>query len=114
MLLPWTRRPKPPRAQTPAQAEGTSLLPIVRGQQPHAREWLFCAYRQCQRMVRDARWKLICYNANGVRNTQLFDLASDPDELVNLADDPRRAAQRARLEGLLLKARREFGDPVDF
>ena len=26
-------------------------------------------------MVRDERWKLIEYNAGGVRNTQLFDLA---------------------------------------
>jgi arylsulfatase A-like enzyme len=101
-------------ADVPGQAEGQSLLPIVHGQMPKSREWLFCAYRECQRMIRDRRWKLIAYNASGVRNAQLFDLAADPDELTNLAGDPRFAAERLRLEALLKTARRHFGDPVDF
>ena len=71
-------------------------------------------YRDCQRMVRDDRWKLIAYNASGERNTQLFDLANDPDEITNLADDPKLAQQRAHLEKRLLEARKQFGDPVDF
>jgi arylsulfatase A-like enzyme len=49
-----------------------------------------------------------------VRNAQLFDLQKDPDELVNLADDPANAAERRRLEALMLQARREFADPIDF
>ena len=65
-------------------------------------------------MVRDERWKLLKYNAGGVRNTQLFDLQNDPDELHNLADDPAFAAQRQRLEKMLSEARGEFDDPVDF
>ena len=65
-------------------------------------------------MVREERWKLIQYRAAGSNNTQLFDLAHDPDELQNLAQDDRFTSERERLEKLMLWARREFGDPVDF
>jgi arylsulfatase A-like enzyme len=99
---------------TPDVAEGRSLLPVVRGDQPRLRDRLFGAYRDCQRMVRDERWKLIKYNAAGGKHTQLFDLRDDPDELTNLADDPRSAPQLARLESALAEARKEFGDPIDF
>ncbi len=101
-------------APVPAAIEGKSLLPVIHGRQTKVRDWLLGAYRDCQRMVRDDRWKLMAYNAGGVKKTQLFDLANDPDELKNLADDPQYAAERSRLEKLLAQARKEFGDPVDF
>lgn len=96
----------------PAGVEGKSLVPIVRGQQPKVRDHVFCAYRQQQRMVREPRWKLIKYHVQGQRHTQLFDLATDPWELTNLADDPAAQEHRQRLESLLEKARQEAGDPV--
>jgi arylsulfatase A-like enzyme len=99
---------------TPAAVEGKSLLPVIKGEKAKVRDWLFGAYRSCQRMVRDDRWKLIKYNAGGVQNTQLFDLRTDPDEVHNLAADRTHAGQRARLEKLLAEARRQFGDPIDF
>ena len=74
---------------TPAVVEGKSLLGIIQGRQPAVRDWLLCGYKDCQRMVRDERWKLIRYQAGGTATTQLFDLANDPDEMHNLADDPR-------------------------
>ncbi len=98
-------------AETPAVVEGRSLLPVIAGKQVHVRNWLFGAYRDCQRMVRDERWKLIEYNAAGVRNTQLFDLQNDPDEVNNLAADANHAEQLARLRALLLEAQKQFGDP---
>jgi arylsulfatase A-like enzyme len=99
---------------TPAVVEGKSLLGIVQGRQAAVRDWLLCGYKDCQRMVRDSRWKLIRYNAAGATHTQLFDLAGDPDEMRNLADDPRFAAERKRLERLMSEARRQYGDPVEF
>jgi arylsulfatase A-like enzyme len=101
-------------APVPPIVEGKSLLPVIEGRQAKVRDWLFGAYKDCQRMVRDGRWKLLAYNARGVKNTQLFDLANDPDEVNNLAADPKYAAERARLEELLVQARKEFGDPIDF
>jgi arylsulfatase A-like enzyme len=97
---------------TPDVIEGRSLLGIVAGRQSKVRDWLLCGYRDCQRMIRDDRWKLLEYDANGVRNTQLFDLRSDPDEMRNLAGEAAYAQERARLARLLVEARREFGDPV--
>jgi arylsulfatase A-like enzyme len=101
-------------ATVPAVVEGQPLVPFWKDPQTQGRPWLFGAYRDCQRMIRDARWKLMQYNASGVHNTQLFDLRSDPDELHNLADDARFAGERMRLEGLLTQARAEFHDPIDF
>ncbi len=98
----------------PAVVEGKSLLPIVDGRQTKVRDWLFCAYRDCQRMVRDERWKLIQYRAAGGNYTQLFDLDRDPDELENLAQLERYQSERMRLEKLMSQAREEFGDPIDF
>ncbi len=95
----------------PADLEGRSLVPLLKGRTGGVRDWLFTAYRDCQRMVRDARWKLISYRVAGERHTQLFDLQNDPDELTNLAAEAAFAGERARLEALLVRARAEFGDP---
>ena len=98
-------------ATIPSIVEGKSLLPVIMGKQTRVRDWLFGAYKNCQRMVRDERWKLIEYNAGGTRNTQLFDLQNDPDEVRNLAADANHSEQLARLRSLLVEAQNEFGDP---
>ncbi len=97
---------------TPAEVEGKSLMPVIRGSTPRVRDRLFGAYRDCQRMIRDERYKLIEYNAGGEKHTQLFDLGEDAEEIHNLADDPRMISERMRLTRWLEEARREFGDPV--
>lgn len=50
-------------------------------------------------MVFDGRWKYV--HATGFRPL-LFDIASDPGELVDLGADPRHAGERARLRDALL------------
>jgi choline-sulfatase len=52
-----------------------------------------------QRMIRSSQWKLVYHH--GYR-PQLFDLASDPHELRDLADDSRHRDVRDRLEKRLL------------
>ena len=101
-------------AKIPAMVEGKSLVPVINGQQPKVRDWLFAAYRDGQRMVRDERWKLIKYRAAGLRHVQLFDLKHDPEELHNLAEDANFAHLRDRMEIFLAAARKQFADPVDF
>jgi arylsulfatase A-like enzyme len=99
---------------TPSEIEGRSVLPVIRGEAPRVRDRLFGAYRDCQRMIRDERFKLIKYNGGGDKHTQLFDLRDDADEIQNIADDRRFASERLRLEKWLEAARRDFGDPIDW
>ena len=99
---------------TPEVVEGKSLLPILQRKTDRVRDVLFAAYRDCQRMIRDERWKLIRYNAGGEKSVQFFDLKNDPDEINNLAEKRKYAGERARLEELLATTRKQFGDPIDF
>jgi arylsulfatase A-like enzyme len=100
--------------KVPAAVDGKSLVPVITGKSPRAREHLLGAYKACQRMIRDERWKLIKYNAAGTKNVQLFDLQNDPDELHNLAADSKFGKERERLEAQLAIERNAFGDPADF
>jgi arylsulfatase A-like enzyme len=99
------------RAPIPNVAEGKSLAPIVRGDATDLRPYLFAAYRDWQRMVRDKRWKLIEYVVDQQHHTQLFDLSTDPDELNNLADKAGSAEVLARLRSQLRHLAKNFGDP---
>lgn len=99
------------QAPIPAVAEGKSLAPIVRGEATDVRPYLFAAYRDWQRMVRDKRWKLIEYVVGDQHHTQLFDLSIDPDELNNLADKESSEEVLNRLRGQLLHLSKQFGDP---
>ena len=71
----------------------------------------YAAYRGFQRALRTRDWKLIRYQVNGAKTTQLFDLRNDPWEMTNLAANarhrPRLQAMSARLDQLLAQA----GDP---
>lgn len=96
------------RATVPAGVEGRSLKPLIEGRQDQVRDVLYTAYQNCQRAIRDGRWKLIRYPL--VDKTQLFDLQSDPHELHNLADKPEHAAKIAELTGLLQREQQRYGD----
>lgn len=95
-------------AAVPAGVEGKSLRPVIEGTQPRVREALYTAYRDGQRAVRDDRWKLIRYPL--VDRTQLFDLADDPHELRNLADEAEQAARVRAMSALLERAMIRYGD----
>jgi arylsulfatase A-like enzyme len=96
-------------AAIPKGVEGQSLVPILRGQKPKLRDSLFEVYKNVQRMARDERWKLIWYPH--INKFQLFDLANDPDELKNLADEPHHAGRLAEMKKLLARSQQEAGDP---
>jgi arylsulfatase A-like enzyme len=95
-------------ATVPAGVEGKSLWPIIQGKSTRVRDVLYTAYRDCQRAVRDERWKLIRYPL--VDRTQLFDLHSDPHELTNLADKPEYAATVRAMTALLEEEMARYGD----
>lgn len=98
-------------APIPEVVEGKSLVPIIDGDAKEERPYLFTAYRDWQRMLRDKRWKLIEYVVGDQHHTQLFDLTIDQDELNNVADKAENAETVARLRQQLIKMAKSFGDP---
>jgi arylsulfatase A-like enzyme len=62
-----------------------------------------------QRMLRDRRWK---YVWNLTAEDELYDLESDPAEVVNLATEPVCASTLKRLRLRLLDWLQQTGDPL--
>ena len=96
--------------------EGRSLLPLLHGETPEDwREFVISEYNYALTpvaakhglsdedarmfMVFDGRRKLIHFEG-GIR-PMLFDLETDPDELVDLGDSPDHADMRAEMYGYL-------------
>jgi choline-sulfatase len=124
--------------QPPASNEGISFRPVLERKQQTVRDVLYGVYcggtKPGMRCVKQGDWKLIQYDVmdGKVRQTQLFNLAENPYELLeqhhdpkvialtghipekhqrNLADDPRYADKRKELESLLLAEMRRLDDP---
>jgi arylsulfatase A-like enzyme len=94
--------------KVPDGVEGKSLAPVMQGKQKKVRDTIFCAYRDVQRAVRTDRWKLFRYPQ--INKSQLFDLRDDPDEMKDLADDPKYADRLKEMTTRLEKAQKEAGD----
>ncbi|MEI2727321.1 MAG: sulfatase-like hydrolase/transferase [Verrucomicrobiota bacterium] len=94
--------------QVPVAVEGKSFAPLLAGQPFMAREFMFNAYKNVQRSFRDERWKVIRYPQ--INRTQLFDLANDPHELNDLADQPAQKGKIAELMDRMVTAQRDWGD----
>jgi len=92
----------------PTTSDGIDFSPTLRDPAIPARANMIFAYKNVQRAVCDARWKLIRYPQ--VDRTQLFDLQNDPQEAINLADNPEHAAKVAELTALLEKEMQRSGD----
>jgi arylsulfatase A-like enzyme len=97
----------------PAKSEGRSLAPVLRNPRARLRTDVFAAYQNFQRAIRTDRLKLILYNVNGEKHTQLFDVLKDPLEINNLAEQPGQAGRVRELRALLAKRSQEAGDKVD-
>lgn len=85
------------------------LAPLARGV-GEVRDSLYTSLGKTQRAVTDGRWKWIRYPK--VDHEQLFDLASDPHELIDLASRPEHAERCERLRALLQDWQRAAGDEL--
>ena len=95
----------------PEGVEGKSLSGIIKGQQDNVREYLFTAYMDDQRAIRDDRWKLF-YRPKSDR-VAFYDLKNDPHELNDLAQSAKYSKEIDQLKQALSKARLEYGDTAD-
>lgn len=104
-------------APVPKEMHGRSLVPVLKGDSPGWRkDWYYEYYEfpgphsvKKNRGVRTERYKLIHYY-NDPQEYELYDLQKDPEERVNLADDPGHADLRKQLLGRIDALRRETGD----
>ncbi len=94
----------------PASVQGQSFKPVIDKPSVKVREHVHTAYRHLQRGVSDDRYKLIEYNVEGKRRTQLFDLWQDPWEKSDLSAQPGHAGRVTSMRDLLGKWRTELGD----
>lgn len=80
--------------------EGKSMRPLLT--RPNDKRWTKPALSQVQggRSVRTDRWRYTEWE-EGKLGRELYDHKRDPDERVNLADDPRHAKLIARLKAML-------------
>lgn len=97
--------------------QGTSLLPLIKGESEDWRNWALCEYRDSgfktepkimTTMVRHDEWKLIVWHGDPAcgnqRDGELYNLADDPDELRNLYHRPEFADKRRHMKSVLLDA----------
>lgn len=123
---------------TEANFDGKSFKSVLYDEQETIRETLYGVYSGGTtpgiRCVKSGDWKLVKYDVldGSVRETQLFNLKDNPEELtiehhaksvaervgnkpkksqVNLAENPRYAKKLAEMEALLLEQMVEVGDP---
>ena len=69
----------------PTHLQGQSLVPELRDSRTAENRKVLITRRPKQRVLEDARWRFIHYRP-GVE--ELYDIRNDPNEVVNLANDP--------------------------
>ena len=115
---------------TPASLQGRSLRPVLRGEGPpdwrqamYYRYWMHKADHNVYAHygIRTHQHKLIYYYSDALDQPgaidetyepewELFDLERDPQELINVCDDPVYASVRAELTDELHRLQEEAGD----
>ena len=103
--------------EVPPMVQGTSLVPLLRGEQPTWRDDFFCEHLfntpniviPPSEGVRSRKWKYIRYFAQEPIYEELYDLATDPEETQNLCQSAAYAQamdrSRLRCDQLLAEAR---------
>lgn len=112
----------------PETVEGISFVPVLKGEKEVVREVMYGVYaggtKPGMRTVKKGDWKLIKYDVmdGAVRETQLFNLAENPNEYLpehhkseemqtNLANNPKYSDKLKEMEALLLEQMVAHDDP---
>ena len=96
----------------PEGNEFKSLWPLLTGGTTTHWKSIFSTYKNCQRMVRDNRYKLIEYDVGGSRRAQLFDLKEAPWETRDLSDNPDYSDHKSHLRELLVQWEHQVDHPL--
>ena len=93
--------------EVPDSLEAVSVLPALEGREFAGRDYVYAEQARdgiltgtkFMTMVRSERWKIVHFLDEP--DGQLFDLENDPDELVNLWDDPAHSDQKQEMLAVL-------------
>ena len=92
----------------PETVEYPSLVNLLDGEPEGGEEYVFGAYLDLQRMIRNKKYKLIVYPK--VNEVQLFDLEYDPDEMNDLAENKKYKSIKKDLFEAMKRKQEELGD----
>lgn len=95
----------------PPSVDFKSIVPLIKDPAAKGEEYIFGAYRHLQRTIRSKDYKLILYPQ--VKKAQLFDLKSDPEEIVNCIDDPAYSTIKQTLFQALVQKQQALGDDLN-
>lgn len=102
----------------PEDIQGYSFLPILLGESPE--NWRKSFYYRYYRShfntpahfgIRSDRYKLICFDTMG--EWELYDLKTDPEEMIDLSDNPEYARILSSLKTALSDLQRRVGDSIE-
>jgi arylsulfatase A-like enzyme len=97
--------------QKPDYVQFESLLPLINGKTDKGRDAIYGAYLQGQRMVTYGDYKMILYPS--ISKAILYNIANDPQELHDLADQKQHQPTMSKLFAKLLELQQETGDKLD-
>ena len=114
--------------EIPKTVQGKSFTSVIKGEKEEVRDVMYGVYaggtKPGMRTVKKGDWKLIKYDVmdGAVRETQLFNLAENPNEYLpehhkegemetDLAENPKYAEKLAEMEALLLEQMEVNNDP---
>ncbi len=98
-------------AKKPGAVFFNSLMPMVRGECEENYESIYGGYTKVQRAVRVDGYKLIVYPK--AKATRLYNLEQDPQEMNDLANDPKHAGLKKRMFKKLLALQKDLEDTLD-
>lgn len=107
-------------AKVPADMQGKSLVPLLKGQQPKWRDAIYYHYYEYPSVhmvprhngVRTRDFKLMHFYQFG-DEWEFYDLRTDPGELTNQYDNPYYADEVATMKKKLVELIKMYGDDSD-
>ena len=97
-------------ADKPETIDFKSLMPLAQGKMDKGREIIYGAYKDLQRCAMKGDWKIMYYpNASTYR---LYNVAKDPNEMNDLAENPEYSAQLKKMQQVLSAEMQTLNDPM--